>query len=58
MGLICSDECEKCINCTLDESNRAKVKVICSAKEKEYYYGQYVNCDDFSKKPIENGEEK
>lgn len=51
MGLICSDdECINCTHCSLDESNKAKIKVLCAARDKEYYYGQYVNCDDFKKK--------
>ena len=52
MGLICSDICVNCINGILDESDKAKVKIICSLKEKEYYYGQYVNCDEFKKQDV------
>lgn len=50
--LICSgDECVICTHCSnIDDNNKAKVKIYCSSKEKWYWYGQYVNCNDFKKK--------
>lgn len=49
MSMICTSECVKCTHGTLDDSDKSKVKIICSVKEREYYYGQKINCDDFNK---------
>lgn len=50
--LICSgDECIICTHCSaIDDNNKAKVKIYCAAKEKWYWYGQYINCDNFKRK--------
>ena len=45
--MICTSECVNCIYGTLDASDKAKAKIICSNKEKEYYYGQIINCENF-----------
>lgn len=49
MSTICTSECVNCIHGTLDNSNKSKVKIICAVKEREYYYGQRINCEDFIK---------
>ena len=46
---INTKDCEKCKYCTLDESNKAIIKIICSMHNKEYNYGQRIECDDFQK---------
>lgn len=48
--LICTSECEECENGTLIEKNKACIKIKCSLKDKEYYYGQYVSCENKIKK--------
>ena len=50
MNLICTSECIKCIYGTLDSSDKSKAKIICSVKQREYYYGQKVPCENFTKK--------
>lgn len=47
MSTICTSECVNCIHGTLDNSNKSKVKIICAVKEREYYYGQRINCEDY-----------
>lgn len=54
MKTINTSECEECINCTLDDGNKARVKVFCSTKNKTYYYGQTVPCENKEIKPVEN----
>lgn len=44
--VICTSECPECIYCTLDESDKRKVMVICGKKEKSYIYGQNIPCDE------------
>lgn len=45
MKMINTNECEKCNHGIIDESDKAKIIVICKRKNKEYYYGQCVPCD-------------
>lgn len=42
--------CEDCKYCTIDESNKAWIKVHCGARNKTYHYGQCIPCDDKEKK--------
>lgn len=50
MLVINTSECEYCKHGVLDDSNRATVKVYCKLKNKNYYYGMIVPCDDKEKK--------
>ena len=43
-------QCETCESGFTDDTNKARVKVICSAKEKTYYYGQCIQCDEYRKR--------
>ena len=45
MKMIITSECEECIHSILDESNKAKIKIYCSIKNKTYYYGQCIPCE-------------
>ena len=42
---IITTECIKCKHGTLDNSDKSKLKIHCSYKNKDYYYGQCVPCD-------------
>lgn len=43
---ICTSECEKCMNyCETKNKN----KFYCKAKDKIYFFGQYIPCDLFNK---------
>ena len=44
-----TDECEKCKHGTIDDSNKARVMVICKIKKK-YYYGQCIPCEYMERK--------
>ena len=54
MATINSTECTTCKNGLLDDSNKARIKIYCKLKDKTYYYGQYIQCDDKEKKDGEN----
>lgn len=41
---ICTSECVECIYSNLNEEN-TNHKFHCSAKDKDYCYGQYIPCD-------------
>lgn len=47
--IVCTDtECPKCQYGTLDDSNKARLKVYCANKEKEIYYGKMIDCDNYA----------
>lgn len=50
MNMILTAECEDCIYGIIDDSNKARIKVKCTQKEKEYYYGQCIPCENKIKK--------
>lgn len=47
---ICTSECVKCINGILNKINKAKVEIYCKEKDKTFFYGQRICCDDYKKK--------
>ncbi len=56
MNMIITSECEECIYGIIDESDKARIKVKCQHKGKEYYFGQCIPCDNKSKRKL--GEEE
>lgn len=50
MSMILTSECEQCDFGVIDDSNKSCIKVRCTDKNKEYYYGQYVPCDSMKKR--------
>lgn len=50
--MICTSECENCRNGTVDDSDKSKIKIYCAVKNKKYYYGQMVMCDDKEKRKL------
>ncbi|MCM1254084.1 MAG: hypothetical protein NC321_14795 [Clostridium sp.] len=49
-NMIITSECEQCIHSVIDESDKARVKVYCNVKEKTYYWGQCIPCDNKEKR--------
>ncbi len=43
--MIITSECEQCIHSTINEENKARIKIYCSMKDKTYYWGQCIPCD-------------
>lgn len=43
--MINTNECENCQYGIIDDSDKAKVTVYCSQKDKKYFYGQCIPCD-------------
>lgn len=50
MNMILTSECEECIYGVIDETSKASVKVRCTHKNKEYYYGQCIPCENKTKR--------
>lgn len=46
MKMITTSECAECAYGTIDDSDKARVKVKCSDKNKEYCYGQRIPCEN------------
>ena len=55
MGLttINTTKCVQCNYGTLDESDKSKIKIKCSANDREYNYGQRISCEHYTKKSIQ-----
>ena len=49
-NVIITSECEFCQYGTIDDTDKARVMVHCDYRDKEYYFGQCVPCDDMKKK--------
>ena len=47
--IICGKDCNDCVYASFDD-DKAKLKVHCSARNKDYYYGQSIPCEDKEKK--------
>lgn len=53
MSTILSTNCEKCAYGIVNEISKAKIKIHCSIKNKEHYYGQYIPCEYFESTVVE-----
>lgn len=47
--IICTSKCTKCKYGTVNDNNKARIKVYCDRKKKEYWYGQMIPCDEKGK---------
>ena len=56
MKMILTSECEKCEYGSIDDSNKSCIKVKCTDKNKEYFFGQCVPCGNMRKR--RSGEDK
>ncbi|WP_285945794.1 hypothetical protein [Thomasclavelia cocleata] len=45
-NMIITSECEQCPQSIINDEDRARVTVYCRIKDKTYYYGQCIPCDD------------
>lgn len=52
-NMIITSECEECNHSTIDDLDKARVKIYCSAKNKTYYWGQCIPCDSKEKRKRE-----
>ena len=52
-NVINTSQCEKCKYGTVDDTDKARVKVTCGYKNKTYYYGACIPCDYYEKKKQE-----
>ncbi len=48
--MILTSECKDCIHSSIDESNKAKIKIYCNLKNRTYYWGQCIPCEDKKEK--------
>lgn len=44
--MILTSECEQCIHSIINEEDKARIKVYCKVKDKTYYWGQYIPCEN------------
>ena len=48
--MINTSECEDCIYGTIHEESKAIVRVYCSVKDKTYFFGQCIPCENKRKR--------
>ncbi len=46
MEMITTDECESCKHGAVIEEDKAHIKVYCAIKDKYYYFGQCIPCEN------------
>lgn len=51
--VIITSQCEFCKYGSLDETDKARVKVMCDYKNKTYYYGACIPCDYYEERKEE-----
>ena len=56
--MILTSECEQCIHSVINEENKERVKVYCSVKDKTYFWGQCIPCEDKKRKESNDIESK
>ncbi len=50
MGVIIAGvDCDDCIYSTIDDTDKARIKVYCDARDKQYWWGQSIQCEDKEK---------
>lgn len=54
--MINTSECEECRYGTIREESKARIFVYCSYKEKEYWFGECIQCENKTKRLEEKGE--
>lgn len=47
--IICGKDCVDCIYVSNNSDNKGHERVYCSFRNRSYYYGQSINCDDKEK---------
>ena len=58
MGMILAGvDCENCIYSTIDETDKARVRVYCQYKDKTYYFGQCIPCENKIKRGTKDGDD-
>lgn len=46
MSIITTSKCESCVYGKIIEKSKSDITVHCSARNKDYQYGQRIPCDD------------
>lgn len=54
-NMIITSECEHCIHSTINENDKAKIRIYCKEKDKTYYWGQCVPCEYKEGVTVKNG---
>jgi len=47
--IVAGSDCDKCAYSTVFEDDKGRLKVYCEYKNREYYYGSRIPCEDFKK---------
>ena len=52
--IIVGEKCQDCIYADIDDSNKAKIIVHCDFRDKKYFWGQCISCEDYKKNEQNN----
>lgn len=44
--IIAGEECEQCLHSEIKDDDKSRIMVYCKARDKWYYWGQYVPCEN------------
>lgn len=58
MNMIITSECEECDYGTVFDDEKSRTKVYCRDKDKTYYYGQCIPCENGKRRKIKHKEEE
>ena len=47
--IIAGVDCVDCVYSSVDDTNKARIKVYCDARDRSYWWGQNIPCDDKKK---------
>lgn len=50
MEVITTDQCETCVSGDIIEESKARIYVYCKLRDKTYFFGQCIACDDYKRR--------
>lgn len=53
MSMIITSECEDCFYGSTFTDEKGRLRVLCSARDKTYWFGQCIPCEDKKKRIID-----
>jgi len=48
--IITGQQCENCIYSDINDDDKSRIRVYCGARDRSYWWGQCVPCEDYRKK--------
>lgn len=55
--ILAGVDCENCVYGSIDETDKTKLRVYCQYKDRNYYYGQCIPCENKTKRAKDDEDE-